>query len=641
MKPVKLSILIPILMACVFMHKASDAYTIPNECIDANWALNGGNGVWPVLNVEDNDTIWIYIEDDFASEVQSCTPQNDSQINENMARAVILSAAETWNMESRGVNFRYGGTFPASDNERGLGICNIPANEPAVFVVFNKGCALMPDNVTCATARARVRESICDQPINKTRFIVQVFGDFDGAATPLGVDQINCDGVNNRAWTLGFGNLGVAQNADMQETLTHEFGHILDLGHLSSTDGDVSVMGVGANGVLTRHVYPFDQECLPVESNIREIDYGYAGYSDYSGTADSGSWGSINDVFLNTDQQMISSGHLRSITGLEYYGRYESDTLRYGTVGNSSNLSFSSTSFPSALVRNLNSYPILYSPKEQTASSYNRAIRINFTSTDENDIPPRSRYFRSGNFFSTGEVGTFASCNRFLTNPCSSIVSPIESHLPMTTTWNDDENITIFAHVNTDRTDPNQGSISIHPGFHNDTSTNILRSPAIVTANAPDNYNTPPYSYQGITESPVGLACAPNRSEYNHNCLVAWRDIGVPVGRILYRYFNVECSGNLCDVNFHGTTYARGIEGSAATSTVGGISAAWFDGRFWMTWKSYDGTVRVFYNDGGSVGGSRTAWKEETSFNTERTSHTPSFFYIPEKTKRSGLIWSY
>jgi len=628
---------VPVLMV-LFSTSPSHAYTFPTSCTAADWTLNGGTG-YPVSNVG-GDTIYVYIEDDFATELKSCTPAADNDLTEHLVRSEIIATMETWNTEARGPGFVFAGTFSPDDDEEGRKICDDTALlEPSLFILFNKGCAKDAADACTPGTYARTREADCG-PAATRRMIMSVYG--DGSGTWL--SKFNCNATDAKNWTLAWDGTATGGTLPLRDGLLHEFGHVLNLGHLQNTPSgnptvNGTVMTAASSAVNGRHPYAFDKECVPWEADARSTLAKWLVYADSSSSYDSGSWGTAYSSASGA-KGMVSGGHIRANSGSVYYGRYDDDTkVLYNVAGTGSTFSFVYSSTISADGQDLDVDPVLYAPRELPSFGSYTQNYLNLNRTGEPYYPPRLDVARSDNYYATNAIHAWRTCNRNGADPCPTTTDSLASHVPMTTAWDAASAKTIFVRVNTTQGDPNYGQISIHPGLHNNDPV-TLRSATVLTGSLPaDTYTSPNFAYQGRTDTHVAVACAPDRDEWDYNCLLAWQDIGIPNGRVLYEYFNVTCTGELCDVNLLGSITARGTEGATATSTVAGLSAAWFDGRFWLTWKSYDGTPQVFYNNGG-FGGSYSTWYQSSLSLPSMAISPPTFLYVPDPTKQSILTWA-
>jgi len=617
----------------------SHAYTFPTSCTAAGWTAG-----YPVSNAG-GDTIYVYIEEDFAAELKHCTPANDNDLTEHLLRSEVIAAMEAWNAETRGPGFVYAGTFNAAESEvDGSGVCGSSFLEPSVFVLFNKGCRQL-NNACNPLVFANTRDANCASGTN-SRILLSVYGDPNGFVFPPGTppNPYFCEENQGLNWNLSWNNAG--GGFPFRAGLLHELGHALNLGHLQANpapDDTVNgtVMTTGGSSLNGRHPFAFDKECVPWEADARSTWAKWLVYADSSSSYDSGSWGT-SYISGSGAKGMVSGGHIRANSGSVYYGRYDDDSkVLYNAAGTGSTFSFSYSSTLGAAAQDLDVDPVLYAPRELPSFGSYTQNYLNFNRTGESYYPPRLDQLRSDDFYAANSLVAWRTCNRNVANPCATTTNSLASHVPMTTAWDAASGNTLFVRVNTTKGDADYGQISIHPGLYNGGPYTLRSATALpYTANVPtESYTNPGFVYEKRTDTHVAVTCAPDRNEWDYNCLLAWQDIGIPNGRVLYDYFNVTCAGELCGVNFRGSITARGTEGATATSTVAGLSAAWFDGRFWLTWKSYDGTPQVFYNNGG-FGGSYGAWYQSSLSLPSMAISPPTFLYVPDQTKQSILTWA-
>jgi hypothetical protein len=80
------------------------------------------------------------------------------------------------------------------------------------------------------------------------------------------------------------------------------------------------------------------------------------------------------------------------------------------------------------------------------------------------------------------------------------------------------------------------GQIFVHPGFFN--ATRLFPGAMLGAANTTHtaSLSNPLFDYSFQTDFAPGVACAPDRSVFPYNCILAWNDRMVPNGRIHYTY---------------------------------------------------------------------------------------------------------
>src|SRR5690554_2788007 len=149
--PKKHPVCFAILISIIFSHSpltlaGENLYKTLNECNSASFTL-GNNST---------REIWVYLEDDFAQEMSSCTstPNDDGNISEFHVRTIVESALEKWNQQSTGPVLHFGGTLNASLPSTACSMWG--PYSPIIFIRFHSGCkditGSCPTNNVLATA---------------------------------------------------------------------------------------------------------------------------------------------------------------------------------------------------------------------------------------------------------------------------------------------------------------------------------------------------------------------------------------------------------------------------------------------------------------------------------------------------------
>jgi hypothetical protein len=305
-----------------------------------------------------------------------------------------------------------------------------------------------------------------------------------------------------------------------------------------------------------------------------------------------------------------SGNMLRRSQTQNYFGLFEDGDVRYGSsAGPSYDLTSWGPPSPDSLYQ-LFIGPSLMSPVEKAGTDQRH--RINYNNPAGVD-PPALRYVRSDNIFEANDPwGNYRSCESW-TNCLSAPV--LRSHVPLLSTYDPQSDVTVFAHVETDRdSQADHGVIYLHPGFRG--SSNYLLSPGSRTA---DFIQAPSGGYTLRTDAAPALACSSDDLSPNepYNCLLAWTDRGEMNGRVLYTWFRVNSSGRL---EYDGRVYVRSWAYSAGNVSAGIAS----DGSFLLAWKtSRPSDVAYTVN----AGACRTCWGSVTKLGRERVVDAPTWLY--------------
>jgi len=320
---------------------------------------------------------------------------------------------------------------------------------------------------------------------------------------------------------------------------------------------------------------------------IRELEYAWEGIDS------NGDWTGVLD-FSGASEYFSKGVQLGSV--LRYgagfrHGLYSPDReIWTDTVGSAGDINpAAGSSFGSAELRDLYIAPILFSPFEWSGSNHNHRINFNSTQSTTHD-PPLLKYQRSDNFFVQYGAGQYTEAR-------SGGDVNLRSHIPLVAAWDATSGNTVFVSVDTGRSLATQGEIRVHPGFIGSYYYNKIREGSIVSdnRNAPaDSYGThPTFAYTLKTDVTPAVACADTRATLSYNCLLAWQDRGIPDGKILYTYFRINLSTNAV-VWRPGTPNVWVRSGS---NTVSNLSAAYFEGKFWLAWKKTEAGTDVAWTN--------------------------------------------
>lgn len=581
---------------------APTSFAYAQSCNELDWGV--GN----------EDRINYYLHTSIAARLSECTPDpnDDSELTNDHVGIVVQQAAEMWNMEAVGPLLVYAGTYNDSTP------CSF-VTAPAVLVEFRQSCKDLDGQPGCEeSAFATFVSSGCGQ-VN--RLIVWAHPDstdcLDGQGNPKS---------DSYDWDLGDGSPSTA-STDLLVNLAHEFGHALSIHHPDEpiAEEDRALVSQGAKRTQ-RHLYGYDQACADDFNGGRASEYHWKGIDD-DGVFETNT--SSNGLIM--EKGMYSGGHFSWDNGTtERYAIHLDTEMRNEAVGTNGSFSFTlNSSTVDTNLKNRRTSPVGTTMLEFSAMAHkNRMLWAeDFFSDDTPDIWYSRDKALGDPFFSN--VVDF-QMHRCSDSGCSSTFL-LQGHIPITMAWDEYSDTTVVARVRTSRSST-QGQVWIYPGFHG-TSLYKLRKGTKLTGTGPtETFDTWDYSYK--TDFPVGMACAPDRSDVDYNCLIAWQDRGIPDGSILYKYFRINPTTKAIEWR-SGNTSKRA--GSLSSS---GVSAAYFDGSFWMTWK------RAIVG-GGDINHTRTTtscdytcWSSFTPHFRGDIADPPTWFYVPHQTHESTLIWS-
>ena len=158
-------------------------------------------------------------------------------------------------------------------------------------------------------------------------------------------------------------------------------------------------------------------------------------------------------------------------------------------------------------------------------------------------------------------------------------------------------------------------------------------SPANVTVPG-DPYGTQPaFNYTLKTDTAPGIACGTSWLLQGANCMLAWQDRGIPDGRILYTWFSINPATG--DIVWQGTV---GVRGSAFT--VGNVSAAYFDGEYWLAWKTLGTVSDAAWTHRPASSNLFSGWSTTQYMGRSRVVDAPTWLYHPTGSGETALIWT-
>lgn len=625
--------------------EALPLYTTAN-CSSAGPTAGSG---W---NTDPGGKVRLYVESDFAAELNSCLAKlavssPTEGISEFHVRQVVRAAADTWTRAARGSYFTYQGTVNADD---GAAACSQmgSSSTPRIFINYREGCFV--SGGACSQSAWGVATTITGCA---NAYMVTIYGDGTGW-----MSNEDCGGSSIRDYRVD-GQDGHQNGVrDLQGLLLHEIGHSLDFGDdpgfASIMSRSTGVLNASTGRVWRRHLYPRDLDCV-------DDSYGHRGLRSlryrWRGLKSDGTWWSSGTGSGETAKAAISGGFLRSTSVNKYYGLYEDDLLRRTWVGTNGTLVFNySNSLSNGYkVQDLYYSPVQFSPEEKSGTD--QAHRLHFaqrwtapppTTANIGTIdPPRWFYLRSDDFFASGVSTNYRECS----NAGCSSQTDIRSHVSLVAAYDEVSDTSVFASVDTsrylDQTDvslTSHGQIKVYPGFN---SGNHLLRTADTLSNAggvpADPYDglggNPNWNYTQRTDVAPALACAPPEAGWTYNCLLAWVDRGTPDFKVLYTYFRINPTTK--DIEWKSLAvppYFQDVWAIADAMTYSHISAAFFNGRFHLAWKSTYPGADVEYTSTSTM----TGWDPMIYIsNSGGVVDPPTWGYVPTQQDREiGLIWT-
>lgn len=593
-----------------------------------------------------------------------------------------------WNAQGDGPILRFRGTVPYDDMEVACSEVesgNFLPHEPAVFVAFNAGC--LPDGNGCNPFANGQVASInnCSRDIKQLR----IFGNKAGQTTscfaiPLGDDD-------NTTWVLGShwvdrnepGGAG-APAKRLRNTLIHEFGHVLGIGHPRNAlfEAVPSAAMKGAPKSCSQDSQCFNVHCE--DGNCECVggtcEYDGDGSRDYlqhwdrkcSGmhktrnlTYFFNSWQYCNPIYgCNSHSEVASPYRVRDTDGIQTeWGTWGSgpvlinstSTIRYGlleTLGSSQNVRYASAFTNGILDFNGSAswpapYPFSMATIQQIRehpSSGNQFVVSDptYERTDWSEWVPPVAMINSFDPF--GNVQSETPLRRCFNSNCLTSQLKLErTPRNITTAWDPTTDNTVVAITS------ETGGVRLRAGFL-PYSSFVLRSQSlagsVVLGSGTWHVVEPPsgdytnYRLTGHASAEVGVACS-DFANINHpwNCVLAWADTGAPDGRIHYIRFKVVENGEERGIEFANFFGIRVIWEVPNTDTRTGASVAYFNDTFHVGWKTIWGSQYPYLNYSFLLDATDDrSWWGPSWYDEPNIVHAPTF--VAENGKESALVWT-
>ncbi len=509
--------------------------------------------------------IHVYIDENFGANMWSCSDEH-AETTQFKVEQELKEALEIWNSQARGAHLVFRGTYDAGNHPAGAGIevdiCGDLPQEPAVFVVFKKGCDV--DDGECDEGViANARKIVGCESIR-----LQVHGDRNNKDACVMSGKID--------WRLdehfSAGQIGDDDPRSLMGMFIHEFGHVLGLGHYNS-DSNNNLMHQNYAGVEDWwHLDPWTKDCVDEKWGGREAR---PRSKSYSSTGVQKELEYIDDSY-RTQKGSLHGYPWRANSNFYYvYGFMDpAQDYRYAQLGSDGYLSWINSG------SNWSSVPVDSNPLYSNwspGSANGQQVFYNYAPTTSTN-PPQLKTVYSANFFSSSSVSRLKEGS---TN--------LDSHIPLRTAIDPSSNLNIAIYVQTEEVTSgipvDTGRMKIFPGFqnYNQLKSGTWLDPANFTLPSSgyhQSYST--WHYRMRTNFAPGIACVKpsdlGSGMNGYNCVLAWIDRGTPDNRLLYVWFKVSGTGV-----FNFDTNVRVRSGAYG---VNHVSAAYANGRMLLAFMS-------------------------------------------------------
>ena len=449
-------------------------------------------------------------------------------------RAAAMAAA-TWNEQTNSRPFYYNGLTSRTD---------LP-NDKEACDNAGIGYSLVRVNATShESAKGRASGRCYNDDGEATQFLISIYAE-DASG-------------NDRRWEANGSTIG-SNEFDLLQTLTHEFGHTLHLGHPSGQYGTMRATTIGTN--RQRDLYYWDMACVqdlaeaPPERSTK-IRRRFIANGTLSGEqVPFSNWiqskGSPGITWMTGSARFSAAAKQTSVTSTPWWTR-EHDQAN-------------TTNFPvSESHRDL--IGMFTEATFREDRTQDRVFWVGLPDHPDNldaDSSHRMRYRRSSNGFQSTNFGTLKECDSMTGFLQCQSHSYIRSGKPPAISWDYEVSRTVLAWVNQNRDD-------------NARSREIRIAVGYI-----DNYLLPRATATGIQSNVTpGLACRTNRAA-GENCLLAYVDQTDGEQRIRLRRFTPVRNATGYGLNWHPT-----VTTFTSASTASRIALWYHDGKWWMAYRT-------------------------------------------------------